>query len=87
MDVTDLVSDTAVWWSCAGCAVDVELTAADVAGFLPACPDCSGPVHELWRWGCAPHDPARCRGPAPQQARADGYGVPSPRSAASPGSV
>jgi len=50
MDVTDLVPDTAVWWSCAGCAVDVELTAADVAGFLPACPDCSGPLHELWRW-------------------------------------
>ena len=50
MDVTDPVPDTAVWWSCADCAVDVELTAADVAGFLPACPDCSGPLHELWRW-------------------------------------
>jgi len=50
MDVTDPVSDTAVWWACGDCAVDVELTAADAAGVLPTCPDCSGPLHELWSW-------------------------------------
>jgi hypothetical protein len=47
VDVTDPVSDTAVWWGCADCHVDVELTAADLQ---PTCPDCSGPLRELWRW-------------------------------------
>ena len=50
MDVTHSASETAVWWACADCTVDVELTATDVAGFLQTCPDCSGPLHELWRW-------------------------------------
>jgi hypothetical protein len=47
VDVTDPVSDIAVWWGCADCHVDVELTAADLR---PTCPDCSGPLRELWRW-------------------------------------
>ena len=50
MDVTHPAPETAVWWACSDCTVDVELTAADAAGFLPTCPDCSGPLHELWRW-------------------------------------
>jgi hypothetical protein len=50
MTVTDPTPDTTVWWGCADCKHDVELTAADVAGCLPACPDCAGPLQELWRW-------------------------------------
>ena len=50
MTATDPASETAVWWGCADCHQDVELTAADATGCLPACPDCSGPLHELWRW-------------------------------------
>jgi hypothetical protein len=40
--------DAIVWWSCSECGTDAELSAAD--GFLPSCPDCSGSLHELWRW-------------------------------------
>ena len=42
--------DTTVWWSCTDCGVDVELPATGTAGFLLSCPDCPGPLHELWRW-------------------------------------
>ena len=49
MDLTTSVPDTAVWWSCAGCGVDVELPAAEIAGFLQPCPDCPGLLHEGWR--------------------------------------
>lgn len=50
MDTTNPLSATAVWWGCADCERDVELTAADVVGFLPTCPDCSEPLQELWSW-------------------------------------
>jgi len=48
----DLVppSDAAVWWSCFGCGTDVELAARDSAGLVVPCPDCAGPLDELWRW-------------------------------------
>jgi hypothetical protein len=49
MDLTTSIPDTAVWWSCAGCGVDVELPAAEIAGFLQPCPDCPGHLHETWR--------------------------------------
>jgi len=48
VSVTNSLDDTTVWWSCSACGTDVELSAAD--GFLLSCPDCSGPLHELWRW-------------------------------------
>ncbi len=44
------VPDTAVWWSCSDCGIDVELPAADTAGFVVPCPDCPGSLDELWRW-------------------------------------
>ena len=51
MDVTNPPSGSVtVWWSCDGCGIDVELPAVQTAGFLLPCPDCSGPLHELWRW-------------------------------------
>jgi hypothetical protein len=50
VDVTDAATEMTIWWGCADCTVDVELAGADAAGFLPTCPDCSGPLHELWRW-------------------------------------
>jgi hypothetical protein len=43
-------SGATVWWSCAECGGDVELPAADAIGFLLSCPDCAGPLDELWRW-------------------------------------
>lgn len=48
----DLVppSDTAVWWSCGECGGDVVLAALESAGFVVPCPDCAGPLQELWRW-------------------------------------
>jgi hypothetical protein len=52
MDVTRIAPDTAVWWSCTDCGVDVELT-TDTGGFLQPCPDCPGSLHELWRWESA----------------------------------
>jgi hypothetical protein len=50
VDVTTPVPDAAVWWGCSDCGVDVELPAADTAGFLLPCPDCPGSLQELWRW-------------------------------------
>jgi hypothetical protein len=49
MDLTTSVSQSSVWWSCAECDVDVELAAADSVGFLQPCPDCRGPLDEMWR--------------------------------------
>ena len=46
MDVTS----TIVWWTCAGCTVEVELPAADTAGFLVPCPDCGDAMDEPWEW-------------------------------------
>jgi hypothetical protein len=43
-------SAATVWWSCAECGCDVEMPAADAIGFLLSCPDCAGPLDELWRW-------------------------------------
>jgi hypothetical protein len=50
VDVTQSVPDAVVWWSCSDCAIDVELPTSDGAGYLVPCPDCSGPLHELWCW-------------------------------------
>jgi hypothetical protein len=58
MDVTELRGreqhgpehGAVVWWSCADCGADVELPGAETAGFLLGCPDCPGPLVELWRW-------------------------------------
>ena len=35
VDITELVPDTAVWWGCGDCHVDVELTAADCSRPAP----------------------------------------------------
>jgi hypothetical protein len=50
VDVTKSVHDAAVWWSCADCDTDVELAAREVVGVVVSCPDCAGPLDELWRW-------------------------------------
>jgi hypothetical protein len=50
MDLTTTQTDTTVWWSCTDCGVDVELPVTGTAGFLLSCPDCTGSLHELWRW-------------------------------------
>ena len=50
VDVTNPLSAAAVWWTCSDCGVDVELPTGETAGFLLACPDCSGPLHEMWSW-------------------------------------
>jgi hypothetical protein len=50
VDVTNSVHDAAVWWSCGHCGTDVELAAREVAGVVVSCPDCAGPLDELWRW-------------------------------------
>jgi hypothetical protein len=50
VDVTNSVHDAAVWWSCGDCGTDVELAAREVAGVVVPCPDCAGPLDELWRW-------------------------------------
>jgi hypothetical protein len=50
MDLTSSVPDTAAWWSCAECGVDVELPAAESAAFLQPCPDCPGLLHQTWRF-------------------------------------
>ena len=39
-----------MWWTCAGCSVEVELPAADTAAFLVPCPDCGDPMDEPWEW-------------------------------------
>jgi hypothetical protein len=43
-------SDATLWWGCAECGGDVELPAVDAIGYLLSCPDCTGSLHELWRW-------------------------------------
>jgi hypothetical protein len=43
------VPDAAVWWGC-DCGKDVELAEREAAGIVVACPDCAGPLQELWRW-------------------------------------
>ncbi len=50
VDVTNAVPEAVVWSRCADCGIDVELPAADTAGFVVPCPDCPGSLHELWRW-------------------------------------
>ena len=50
VDVTNLVQDAAVWWSCGECGTDVELEAREFAGLHVSCPDCAGPLQEIWRW-------------------------------------
>jgi hypothetical protein len=50
VEATSAVPDASVWWSCADCGIDVELPAADTAGFVVPCPDCPGALDELWRW-------------------------------------
>lgn len=50
VDVTILVPDSAVWWSCFACDTDVELAVLESAGILVSCPDCAGPLEELWCW-------------------------------------
>ena len=53
VDVTISHPDGAVWWTCTACDADVELPAVESEGFVVACPDCTGPLHELWRWAPA----------------------------------
>ncbi len=50
VDVTDVDGGATVWWACAQCGAEVELPGAETAGFLVSCPDCPGPLVELWRW-------------------------------------
>jgi len=38
-----------VWWCCSECGTEVELPAAETAFHL-SCLDCSGSLHEMWRW-------------------------------------
>lgn len=47
--VTNSLPDAAVWWGC-DCDTVVELAECETAGVVVACPDCAGPLHELWRW-------------------------------------
>jgi hypothetical protein len=54
------VTSTIVWWTCAGCAVEVELPAEGAAAFVVPCPDCGDAMDEPWEWEVAV--PAEPRG-------------------------
>ncbi|MBW0105589.1 hypothetical protein [Pseudonocardia sp. KRD291] len=41
------------WCSCSGCGVEAELPAEETAGVEVPCPDCAGPMSELWSWESA----------------------------------
>jgi hypothetical protein len=58
VEVTVQVLEITVWWGCDDCGVDIALPAHGTEGFLVPCPDCSEPLHELWRWEPVDRRPA-----------------------------
>lgn len=38
------------WWLCPECGAEAQLPAAETAGVVVSCPDCSAELAPMWEW-------------------------------------